>query len=322
MQGRKTNQVDELYRSYRPLLFGIAYRMLGSAADAEDLVHDVFVQMQSIDPDTITNLKAYLSKLITNRCLNELKSARKQREVYVGPWLPEPLLITDQSPLAALERDESLLYGFMVMLEQLKPAERAVFILREVLDFEYVEIADILGITDTYCRQLLSRARKKVRLHGNRQHEGKNSSHGHRQPHNHRPNSPYYEHGKPMDSFSIINEQVHRFFSAFKKGNIQELTELLAEDVIIRTDGGGNVRAAINPIYGRQRVLIFLSALHARGWSDATGHVRNVNGEPGIIFEDEHGVKAVACFDWEEHSTQIRNIYVVLNPQKLTTVVL
>src|SRR5690606_38176841 len=138
MQGRKTNQVDELYRSYRPLLFGIAYRMLGSAADAEDLVHDVFVQMQSIDPDTITNLKAYLSKLITNRCLNELKSARKQREVYVGPWLPEPLLITDQSPLAALERDESLLYGFMVMLEQLKPAERAVFILREVLDFEYV----------------------------------------------------------------------------------------------------------------------------------------------------------------------------------------
>lgn len=211
----------------------------------------------------------------------------------MGPWLPEPLLMTEHSPLSVLELDESLFYGFMVMLEQLSPIERVVFILRQALDYEYREIAAILGISESYSRQILSRAKRKVKPQGFK---------------------------PPKQAVRSANERVHRFLSAFRDGNIEELMELLTEDVVIRTDGGGKVRAAINPIYGRHRVLIFLSALQARGWKDTASRVLLVNGEPGILYEDEHGIKAIVCFDWEASSGRIQNIYAVLNPDKLASI--
>lgn len=293
MQSKSAVPIDELYRSYRPYLFGIAYRILGSVTDAEDLVQDVFVTMQSANMDEIRNVRAYLGKWITNRCLNLLKSARKLREIYVGPWLPEPLILSEHSPLSSVERDEYLSYAFLVILEQLKPVERIVFILREAMEFEYVEIADILGITVANCRQIFSRARKKVRLRGSK---------------------------SKGDSLQSLNEKTERFLAAFVNGNIEELTELLTEDVIIRTDGGGKVRAAINPIYHRHRVLVFLNALQTRGRGETVSRVVDVNGEPGILFVDEHGVKAVVCFEWDENRERIRNIYAVMNPEKLVSI--
>jgi len=295
VQNTDTNRLDELYRTYRAYLFRIAYRMLGSISDTEDLVHDVFIAMQSVDIESIENMKAYLSRLVINRSLNLLKSAHKQREMYVGPWLPETLVMTERSPLAELELDESLSYAYMVMLEQLKPVERVVFILREALDYEYAEIAHLLGITEAYSRKVLSRARKKVRMNEGQQ---------------------------PPSFFSHEQERVQRFLEHFTKGNIEQLTDLLSEDVVIQTDGGGKVRAAINPIFGRTRVLIFLSALHSRGWKEASARVVTVNGEPGILFVDEHGVKAVVCFQWADNTDLITNIFAVLNPDKLTSIVL
>lgn len=293
MQNTDDRMLDELYRMYRAYLFRIAYRIIGSVSDAEDLVHDVFVSMQAVEIGKIENMKAYLGRLTVNRSLNLLKSARKQREVYVGPWLPEPFVMTDPSPISAVELDETLGYAYLVMLEQLKPVERVVLVLREAFAYEYAEIADILGITDTYCRQILSRAKRKAKL-------------------------PRAE--QSSDAFGSMNEQVHRFLSAFTEGNIEELSTLLTEDVVIRTDGGGKVRAAIHPIYGRTRVLIFLSALQTRGWSEASPRVVVVNGEPGILFVDEHGVKAVVSLEWEGGFRQIRNIYAVMNPEKLRSV--
>ena len=294
MRKEEAIPLDELYRTYRPYLFWIAYRMLGSAADAEDLVQDVFVALQSVETAAIDNLKAYLAKMVTNRCLNLLKSARRQREVYVGPWLPEPLVKAEPSPHAAVERDESLSYAYMVMLERLRPLERVRLTLREALDYDYAEIADLTGITEVYCRKLVSRARQKARLSGNDSAMG--------------------------DIWTSGREKVQRFLSAFSTGNTEELSALLSEDAVMYTDGGGKVRSAIRPILGRLRVLVFLSALLTRGWFERPARVVAVNGAPGLLFMDERGVKAVVSFQWETDKGRIRNIYAVMNPDKLTSV--
>lgn len=291
MRKETANPLEELYRTYRPYLFRIAYRMLGSAADAEDLVQDVFVALQSVETAAIDNVKAYLAKMVTNRCLNWLESARKQREVYVGPWLPEPLVEAEPSPHAAVEREESLSYAYLVMLERLKPLERVCLTLREALDYEYAEIAGLVGITEVYCRKLVSRARQKARL------SGSDSAMG--------------------GTWTSGREKVQRFLSAFATGNTVELSALLADDAVMYTDGGGKVRSAIRPILGRLRVQVFLSALRTRGWFERPPRIVDVNGDPGLLFMDERGVKAVVSLQWEADTGRIRNIYAVMNPDKL-----
>ncbi|PTM59438.1 sigma-70 family RNA polymerase sigma factor [Desmospora activa] len=154
-------QLEQLYEHYQSLLFGVAYRMLGSISDAEDIVQDVFLSLQQQEIDKISHVKAYLIKMTTNRCLNLLGSARHKREEYVGPWLPEPLL-DQQQPADIIERNESISYAFLVLMEQLSPIERAVFILRESLGFEYEAIADILDKTTSNCRKIMSRAKRKL----------------------------------------------------------------------------------------------------------------------------------------------------------------
>nr|WP_257350656.1 sigma-70 family RNA polymerase sigma factor [Pseudalkalibacillus decolorationis] len=153
--------LDTLYKSYQPFLYSIAYRMLGSVTDAEDIVHDVFLRL-NVDNDQVKDLKAYLAKMTTNRCLNYLNSARKRRETYEGPWLPEPQVNEPDLPLDKVVTDETVSYAFLVMLDQLSPVERAVFVLREAFAYDYKDIAEMLQKTEVNCRKIHSRAKRKL----------------------------------------------------------------------------------------------------------------------------------------------------------------
>ena len=164
-------ELDSVYRSYKPLMLSIAYRMLGSVADAEDLVQDTFLTAQQMENGKngghVNNLKAYLCKTVTNRCLDYLKSARRKREVYVGPWLPEPLVqsageISGQDPLQSVVLEDTISYAFLVLLDRLTPVERAVFILREAFEYDYGDIADFLGKTELGCRKIYSLLKRKI----------------------------------------------------------------------------------------------------------------------------------------------------------------
>jgi len=223
--------VEGVYASYRSYLVALAYRMLGSVSDAEDIVQELFAAMLKDRLSSVSNPKAYLTKAVTHRCLNLLKSAIKRRVTYVGEWLPEPWVQAGDTTLEDVERRDDVSYAFLVMLEKLTPIERAVLVLREAFDFEYAEIAGILDKTEVACRQILSRAKRKL---GNRAS----------QP------VPFH----PPGELQLVQTWV----SALTSGNIEEIFELIAEDAVLVTDGGGRVRAAINPIFGRKRSATLL----------------------------------------------------------------
>src|SRR5213594_254135 len=277
------------FASVRPLLFSIAYRMLGSVMDAEDLVQEAYLRWQEASDADVRSPRAYLATIVTRLAINHLRSARVQRESYVGPWLPEPLM-TEQVPDASghIELSESLSMAFLVLLERLSPVERAVFLLSEVFDFDYAEIARIVDKSEANCRQLLARAKKHL--------------------------------GGPRPRFEVAPEHNRRMLERFSRaattGDMDGLLALLAEDITLWSDGGGKAAAALNPIYGADRVARFmLGALRKFVPADHVVRPAAINGQPGLISY-LHG-KPRTALAFGIVGDRIQTIYIIANPDKL-----
>jgi RNA polymerase sigma-70 factor (ECF subfamily) len=286
--------MEELFDQYRALLFTLAYQLTGSAADAEDAVQDVFFKACVIHPERLEEPKAYLCKMITNHCINMQKSARRRREVYVGPWLPEPIRTPETDTLETVVRRDLLSYAMLVLLERLTPTERAVFVLREALGFEYAEIAELLGKGETNCRKLMSRARSKLDI----------------------------SEEESVAAETVELEWVNRFLASLEQGNVNAVLSLLTEDVMLTADGGGKVIAATSPIQTRDHVSRFLLTTfgNSKLYDQGSYHYEAVplNGETGILFRT--GGKTVAAILIQLRSGKLARIYSVRNPDKLNRV--
>lgn len=283
---------DDSFEAQRPLLFAIAYRMLGSAMDAEDMVQETFLRWQGA-PTGIDSPKAYLTTIITRLCINQLQSARARRESYVGAWLPEPVTTGGDGaslldPSSSLQARDSISLAFLVLLEQLSPAERAVFLLREVFDYDYGEIAAIVGKSEEACRQLFTRARKHVSDNRPRFHPAPD------------------EHGRLVQSF----------LSAVQSGEVEQLAQLLAEDVVIWADGAGQRGAVLRPVSGRDPAARFIFGVRRFAPEVFTFEIAPINGKPAIILRDSAGA-AFNCITFEVGDGLIRAFYIVGNPDKL-----
>ncbi|WP_372637197.1 RNA polymerase sigma factor SigJ [Cohnella sp.] len=284
--------VAQAYEQHRSALFGLAYRMLGMATDAEDIVQDVFAQYMQTDMDGIANEKAYLAKMTANRCINLLKSSRRKRETYIGEWLPEPLPDGERTADPA-ERRESIGYAYLVLLQKLTPLERAIYVLKETLGFEYADIADMLGRTEASCRKTFSRAKAKMGDDAVQPRQGEAAE-------------------ETKERF------VEAFLRASETGNFKPLLEFLLDDVILVSDGGGKARAAIYPIVGVKRVTAFFEGLSAKGsFKEGFGRML-LNGEPGIAQRMDERISKTICAEWEPGGSRIRRLYLVVNPDKLT----
>ena len=276
----------------RPLLFSIAYRMLGSVGDAEDVVQEAYLRAERAQADgtRIESRRAFLTTVTTRLAIDELRSARARRETYVGPWLPEPLL-TSTEPDAAehAEMADSLSMSFLVLLETLTPVERAVFLLREVFEYGYDEIAEIVGKSEANCRQILARARKRI-------DEGR----------------PRFEADRRQQE-----ELARRFLEAFEEGDVDGLVELLAADAVFVGDGGGKGRGISRPVYGREPVTrLLLSFLPRYRSASATVRLGEVNGQPGALFFDAEE-RLVNVFAFGVAEGAIQAVRSVINPDKL-----
>src|SRR6266702_5875413 len=285
----------ESFESYRSYLFAIAYRMLGSAMDAEDMVQETYLRYQTTPPETITSRKAFLTTIITRLCMDQLHLARRKREVYPGPWLPEPIITTTTlesiNPAEHVEREESISLAFLMLLEQLQPLERAVFLLREVFEYEFAEIATMLDKSEAACRRSFSRAKLHLRAH--------------------RPRFPA--------SPQIHQQLLSRYFQAVQTGEMTPLMNLLSEDVILWADGGGKVKqAALRPIRGRDAVARF-SLGTKRFWPENSRiEPGEVNGQAALIIRA--GEKAFAIFTIDVEQGQIQAIRIIANPDKLARI--
>jgi RNA polymerase sigma-70 factor, ECF subfamily len=286
-------RMDELFAELRRLLFSIAYRMLGSATEAEDIVQEAYLRFlrETSAGTRVESPKAYLSAVATRLSIDHLRSARVRRESYVGTWLPEPL-ITDED--AETERNaevsDSLSMGFLVLLETLTPVERAVFLLREVFEYDYAEIASIVGKNEANCRQVAVRARRQVQA-----------------------GRPRFEASKAQRE-----ELAHRFFEAAAKGDVEGLVGMLAADVVAYADGGGKATAFPRPVHGRERVARLLQGGAARGVRLFVASMRlaEINGQPGALFFDPDGVPVVAV-SLDIADGQVQTLRAVTNPDKL-----
>ena len=285
-------RTDAPYEELRPLLFSIAYRMIGSVSEAEDIVQEAFLRIHRAETEgtTIDSPKAYLSAVTTRLGIDHLKSARVRREQYVGEWLPEPLLTDEGSPDAAAhaETADSLSTAFLVLLESLTPVERAVFLLREVFEYGYDEIARIVERSEENCRQLYVRARRHV-------DEGR----------------PRFEADRKHR-----DELVERFFAAAERGDLAALEEMLADDVVVYGDGGGKA-PSWQPVYGPERVAKLIAGTLRRAMElGASLRATHVNGQPGVVFLDPDGrIGAVMSVDVADGLVQ--TIRGVTNPDKL-----
>jgi RNA polymerase sigma-70 factor (ECF subfamily) len=282
----------ESFQSYRPLLFAVAYRMLGSAGEAEDVLQDAYLRYAAAEPGEIRSLKSYLTTIVSRLCLDRLKSAQASREQYIGTWLPEPLLTADGDELLrSVEQRESLSLAFLVLLEALTPPERAVFLLREVFEYDYDEIAGMLGLGAANCRQLFHRAQARLAAR--------------------RPRfRPSLEHQR---------ELLARFIDASQRGDLSGLTALLAEDAVVRSDGGGRVRAARRPVFGRDaaaRMLIGLTQKTLLEPGDLRATVELVNGSPVLLLW--RGATLDTLVGLAHDGGQIVEILLIRNPEKLS----
>ncbi len=285
----------ESFEIYRPYLFAIAYRMLGSAMDAEDMVQETYLRYQTTKPETIHSLKAYLTTILVRLCMDQLQLARRKRELYVGPWLPEPILTEETTdtanPEKRVETEESISLAFLVLLEQLQPFERAVFLLREVFEYEFAEIAAMLEKSEAACRRSFSRAKKHLV--------------------DRRPRFP----PAPETHRQLLTS----FLAAVQSGEMTTLTNLLSENVTLWADGGGKVKqAALRPIRGRNAVARF-SLGTKRFWPENYRvELEEVNGQAAMIIRT--GDQAFAVLTIEVEQGQIQAIRIIANPEKLTRV--
>jgi RNA polymerase sigma-70 factor (ECF subfamily) len=290
----KTVPVAETFEELRPLLFSIAYRMLGSVAEAEDVVQDSFLRYHHALNEqgaSIESPKAYLSAVATRLSIDHLRSARARKETYIGEWLPEPLLTDQSSPDAAkhAEDADSLSMAFLLLLERLSPVERAVFLLHDVFDYGYGEVADIVGKSEDNTRQLAVRARRHVD-----------------------ENRPRFE-----ASRRERERLADRFFEAVGEGDMDGLVELLAADVVVYGDGGGTSPSWRKPIFGRDRVLKLLLGMggHA-GQLGVTMRRVEVNGQPGAMFLDPEG-RLMWVMTLDVADGVVQTVRSIINPEKL-----
>jgi RNA polymerase sigma-70 factor, ECF subfamily len=283
----------ESFETYRHYLFSIAYRMLGSAMDAEDMVQETYLRYQARPAEEIVSLKAYLTTILTRLCMDQLHLARRTREEYYpGPWLPEPLL-TDRGtevddPFVRVNLDESLSLAFLVLLEKLQPVERAVFLLHEVFEYEYGEVATIVGKSEVTCRQLFSRARK---------HLAQDRSRFQASPEVHR-------------------DMLTSFMQAAQTGELATFMSILSTDVTLWADSGGKVRgAATVPISGPAAVAAFVLGTRRFAPANYWLEVAEINGQPAMLIRTLEGVFLVLAIEVENQ--RIRGIRAIANPDKL-----
>jgi RNA polymerase sigma-70 factor (ECF subfamily) len=285
----------ESFETYRTYLFAIAYRMLGSAMDAEDMVQETFLHYQATPPETIRSLKAFLTTIISRLCMDQLQLARRKKEVYVGPWLPEPILTTttpaSEDPAERIEMEESISLAFLALLEELQPFERAVFLLHEVFEYEFAEIATMLDKSEAACRRSFSRAKLHLRAH--------------------RPRFP----ASPQTHRQLLTS----YFQAVQTGEMNTLTDLLAEEVTLWADAGGKLKqAALRPIVGRDAVARF-SMGTKRFWPEnARVELEEVNGQVALIIRT--GGQVFSVLSIEVEAEHIQAIRIIANPEKLTRI--
>lgn len=283
----------ESFESYRSYLFSIAYRMLGSAMDAEDMVQETYLRYQGTPPETIHSLKAYLTTIITRLCMDQLQLARRKRELYVGPWLPEPILTVTSDvvadPQERVDTEESISLAFLLMLEQLQPFERAVFLLREVFEYEFAEIASILGKSEAACRRSFSRAKQHLSQH--------------------RP--------RFTPSPQTHRQLLTSYMQAVQTGEMDALEQMLAEDVTLWADAGGNIKqAALRPISGRAAVARFSMGTRRFLPQDYQVEIAEVNGQLATVFRS--GGKAFLVLAIEIEAGHIQTVRLMANPEKLS----
>ncbi|TCO18127.1 RNA polymerase sigma-70 factor (ECF subfamily) [Kribbella steppae] len=283
-----------LFQHHRGRLFGIAYRMLGTASDAEEIVQEAWLRWQSVDQEAVKDPGAFLAKVVTNLSIKQLTSARVRRETYVGEWLPEPVLtgrpeFDELGPLAVVAERESVSFALLLLLERLTPAERAAYVLREAFAYSHREVAELIGTSEANARQLASRAAKRVAAEPQRE--------------------------RRVDP-GEWRKLVERFIAAAQLGEIGELESLLAEDVVSRADGGGKTFAARNAIAGRDRVARYLVGVLERFGAGIEPRFGEANGRPALVAVSPEGVEAV-CFI-EFTGDQISDLEFVMNPDKLT----
>ncbi len=273
------------FERMRPRLLALAYRMLGSAADAEDAVQDTYLRLQQTDG--VKSLEAWLVKATTRQCIDRLRKAKRRAE-YVGPWLPEPVPHTwEEAAADQLELAESLSMAFLVLLESLSPAERAAYLLREVFDYEFEEIASLLDKTPVNVRQITARAKRRL---------------------------AQKERRYPAEA-SQADDLAHRFFTACRTGDIDSIESLLSEEVIYYSDGGGNAPAAPRPLLGRHRVANLLTVVFRKRQRVCVLSTSVVNGQPGVVFSQDGQAIHILTFAAEEG--RIGRVYSVVNPDKL-----
>jgi RNA polymerase sigma-70 factor (ECF subfamily) len=294
-------ETAETFETYRPYLFSIAYRMLGSAMDAEDMVQETYLRAQTTPAEPIRSLKGYLSTILIRLCVGQLHLARRKREQYMGPWLPEPILtgITSSGPgepaagdpAEHVERDESISLAFLVLLERLQPFERAVFLLREVFEYEFAEIATMLDKSEAACRRSFSRAKERLRE------------------------------GRPRFTASA---ETHRqllsaYFQAVQQGDMTALKDQLAAGVTLWADSGGEIKqAALRPIHGPGAVARFSVGTFRFLPEDYQLETADVNGQPALIVRV--GAQALFVLSIDIEAGRIQAIRVMANPEKLTRV--
>jgi RNA polymerase sigma-70 factor (ECF subfamily) len=281
-------ETEQWYKELRPLLFSLAYQMMGSIMDAEDLVQEAFVSLQEVPSGHIRNVKAYLCKMVTNRCVNKLKSASRQRETYVGPWLPEPYVKGEgQDPLDDYISKESLTTAYLLLLQQLSVNERVVFLLREIFQYSFQEIADMTGKSAGNCRQIYYRAKRSI---GDVRDEQKEIH---------------------FDSVPAAET----FAQAVVSGNFAKLMELLSSETTLFTDGGGKFKTAIRPISGSALIIRFFEAVRPMIPPEAHCEIHEINGQPGVIIKT--GRKVFSAISFQLTRESISKIYILLNPDKL-----
>lgn len=291
----------ETFNRHRGRVFSVAYGMLGEVADAEDAVQDTYLRWQGLTDEQLHEIRSaedYLAAVVLRLSLDRLRSARVRREEYVGPWLPEPLLVEPASAETEMVAEESLSVAVMVLLESLSPVERAVFLLREIFGYGYDEVSRIVGKSETNCRQIARRAKDSVAAR-----------------------RPRFEPSRD-DQKRLLQS----LLEAASGKDMDGLLSLLSEDAAIYTDGGGEVSAARNPVFGGDRVARFLlGVLDKRRRQHDTEEISRfsmspaqVNGEPGLV--GYVGDKPVFVVSVEVEEARIRHIYVVLNPDKLSAV--
>ncbi|WP_152658218.1 RNA polymerase sigma factor SigJ [Oceanobacillus sp. CFH 90083] len=286
--------MEELYEQYKVLLFRLAYQLTGSVEDAEDAVQDVFLKANDIHLECLENPKAYLCKMVTNRCLDLQKSVWKQKEVYVGSWLPEPIWTKEDTLETTVVRHDLLSYAILVLLERLTQTERVVFVLREALGFHYPEIAELLGKQEANCRKLMSRARNKMGI----------------------------SEEEKVAAEAVELEWISQFLASLEQGNVDYMLSLLTEDVMLIADGGGKAIAIKRPVQTRDQVARLLAGVFGKINSFYQGNLyfeaAPLNGETGIVLRS--GNETVAAVFIQLRRGKIARIHIVRNPDKLTQV--